>query len=98
VPSIFGGAFITYITLPGGSMFFNPEFQITPLKTLPIAKRGNMIFVKNNYVFVISTELAERVTEGSSYHSTDAEENEILRNRLIDVSRKIRFLKNADSK
>jgi len=97
VPSIFGGAFITFISLPGGSMFYNPEYQIAAAAP-PVARRGNMLFVKNQYVFVISTELAERSTEGTAYHKTDLEENEVLRDRLIDVSRKIRFLKATDAK
>ena len=97
VPSLFGGAFITFISLPGGSMFYNPEYQIAAAAP-PVARRGNMLFVKNQYVFVISTELAERTTEGTAYHKTDIEENEVLRDRLIDVSRKIRFLKATDAK
>jgi hypothetical protein len=98
VPSVNGGALISYITLPGGSMFYNPDLQITEFKAPPTAKRGNMVFVKNGYVFVISTELAEFAVEGTAYKKTAAEDNEILRDRLIDIARKIRFTKPADSK
>jgi len=91
VPGILGGAFISYILLPGGSMFFNSAFSIAANSQIPTAKRGNMIFVKNGYVYVISTELAERATEGTAYHKTSDEEDAILRDRLIDVTRKMHF-------
>jgi hypothetical protein len=61
----------------------------------PVAKRGNMLFVRNGYVFVISTELAERVTEGSSYKQTPEQENDVLKERLIDIGNRMRFLKPA---
>jgi hypothetical protein len=61
----------------------------------PVAKRGNLLFVKNGYIFIISTELAERVTEGHAYQKTTAEEDELLRQRLSDVVSKIVFAKPA---
>ena len=56
-----------------------------------MAKRGNLLFVRNGHIFVISIELAERVIEGRSYNKTTAEEDEILRNRLTDIVSKITF-------
>jgi len=56
-----------------------------------------MFFVKNGTVFVITTELAERVTEGSTYNLTVAQENDLLKERLIDIGNKIRFLKPASA-
>jgi hypothetical protein len=91
VSGIFNGAFIAYILLPGGSMFFNSNYAIAADSKIPTAKRGNMIFVKNGYLYVLSTELAERATEGTAYHKTVQEEDEILRERLIDVTRKMQF-------
>ena len=91
VPGILNGAFIAYILLPGGSMFFNSNYAIAANSAIPTAKRGNMIFVKNGYLYVLSTELAEKATEGTAYHLTEKEEDEILRERLIDVTRKMQF-------
>ena len=43
----------------------------------------------------ISTELSERVTEGTQYNKTPEEENQILRARLVDIIRKMLFAKPA---
>ena len=58
---------------------------------IPIAKRGNLLFVKNGHIFVVSTELAERVIEGKAYKKTTAEEDDILRQRLNEIVDKIQF-------
>jgi hypothetical protein len=73
-------------------MFGDRVPQLSPDR-VPVAKRGNLLFVRNGHIFVISTELAERVIEGRSFSKTTAEEDEILRNRLIDVVNKIAFAK-----
>jgi hypothetical protein len=57
-----------------------------------------MIFVKNGATFVISTELSERVTEGSRYSKTTAEEDEILRKRLQNIATNMKFTVPAASK
>jgi hypothetical protein len=57
----------------------------------PVAKRGNLIFVQNGYVYVISIELAEKVTQGSAYNKTVAEEDALLRARLMSFLGKITF-------
>jgi hypothetical protein len=95
--SNFDGALIAYTLLPGGSMFASRLPHLTDDDKQPVAKRGNMLFVKNDNVFVISTELAERVTEGSSYKQTPEQENDLLKERLIDIANKIRFLKTASA-
>jgi hypothetical protein len=64
----------------------------------PVAKRGNLVFVKNGDIYVISTELAERVIEGKAYKKTTAEEDQLLRQRLEDVLSKIQFTKPAPAK
>jgi hypothetical protein len=92
IPGTLEGSLITYILLPGGSMFMDKVPQIAGGPP-PIAKRGNMLFVKNGHVFVISIELAERVIEGRAYKKTTAEEDEILRKRLDEVVAKIEFAK-----
>lgn len=92
------GALFAFILLPGGSMFDSkPVFGVEPAAK-PVAKRGNVLFVKNGFTFVISTELSERVTEGSLYKKTPEEENQILRNRLLDVVKKMQFIKPAPAK
>ncbi|HZZ58541.1 MAG TPA: hypothetical protein VFE31_11970 [Opitutaceae bacterium] len=92
-PRLYGGALFTFITLPGGSMFANPQFQIDPYAKPIVAKRGNMLFVHDGYIYVISTELAERVTQRDHYTLTDEEENILLRDRLTAIASRIHFLK-----
>jgi hypothetical protein len=60
-----------------------------------VAKRGNLIFVRNEYIYIVSTELAERVTEGLAYHKTTAEEDALLRQRLSDILERIQFTQPA---
>jgi hypothetical protein len=43
---------------------------------MPVAKRGNQLFVKNGHIFVISIELTERVLERTTYKKTAAEEDD----------------------
>lgn len=90
-PSIDDGALLVYTILPGGSMFNHRLTFLRPGDEPPAAKRGNLLLVRNNWVYVISTELAERVLERSSYDKTPAQEDEILRQRLIDLLGKIEF-------
>jgi len=84
------GALFCYMLLPGGSMFSNQVVFGNSGKP-PVAKRGNVLFLRNGLVFVVSTELSERVTEGSSYNKTEEEENKILRKRLVDIVSKMQF-------
>jgi hypothetical protein len=91
------GSLFCYILLPGGSMFAD-QLAFADRAKPPVAKRGNLLFVKNGYVFVVSTELAERVTEGASYKKTPEEENQILRKRLVDIVGKMEFPKAAPAK
>ena len=95
MPGLLDGSLITYILLPGGSMFMDKIPALTTSGQLPIAKRGNLLFVKNNHIFVISVELAERVLERSTYKKTVAEEDELLRQRLTDAVARLNFPKPA---
>ncbi len=92
VPGTMEGALLTYLLVPGGTMFADRVPQLSVTK-VPVAKRGNLLFVRGGHVFVISTELAERVIEGKSYTKTIAEEDELLRIRLLDILSKISFAK-----
>lgn len=97
-PKTLDGALFAYLLIPGGSMFMERVLMLGPDSKVPVAKRGNMVFVKNGYIFVISTELAERVTEGSTFKKTAAQEDQILRDRLDDIVNKIQFMKSPDAK
>ena len=91
------GTLFTYILMPGGSMFSDHIVFGQPTDPL-VAKRGNAIFVKNGFTFVISTELSERITEGSHYKKPVEEEDQILRTRLLGFIKKMQFPKPAPQK
>ncbi|MBI5767039.1 MAG: hypothetical protein HZA93_04540 [Verrucomicrobia bacterium] len=92
VPGTLDGSLLTYILLPGGSMFMDKVPQIAG-GPVPVAKRGNLLFVRNGHIFVISVELSEKVIEGRAYKKTTTEEDDLLRQRLLDVVAKIEFAK-----
>jgi hypothetical protein len=90
VPGAMEGSLLTYLLIPGGTMFPERVAQIAADR-VPVAKRGNFLFVRNSHVFVVSIELAERVIEGKTYAKTTAEEDDLLRTRLIDAVNRITF-------
>jgi hypothetical protein len=90
-PGIHHGALLVYNLLPGGSMFSHRLALVDPNEKLPDAKRGNLLIVEKDWVFIVSTELSERVLERLTYRKTTSEENEILRKRLTDLLSKIEF-------
>jgi hypothetical protein len=79
------GSLFTYILLPGGTVF-GEQLAFAPAGDPPVAKRGNMLFVRNGVTYVISTELSERVTEAGRFKKTPEEENLILRTRLQNIA------------
>jgi hypothetical protein len=91
LPGVQDGALIVYTLLPGGSMFTNRISLTGETDPALVAKRGNLLFVKDEHVFVISLELAERVLEHNTYHKTTAEEDELLRTRLLGLLGQIEF-------
>jgi len=94
VPGVLDGSLLTYLLVPGGTMFPD-RLPAVSNEVLPVAKRGNLLFIRNEHVFVISIELAEKVIEGKSYGKSVAEQDEILRKRLLEMVDKITFLKPA---
>lgn len=90
IPGQLDGALLTSTLLPGGSMFAGKIQQFSD-NHVPVAKRGNLVFVKNGHIFVISVELAERVIEGKAYTKTTAEEDDMLRKRLTDIVGRMQF-------
>jgi hypothetical protein len=96
-PSVAGGALFAYTLLPGGSMFSQKLSFVGTDDKVPDAKRGNMTFVRGSWIFVVSVELAERVIERSTYHKTPQEEDDLLRQRLVDLFDKLQFTENPAS-
>jgi hypothetical protein len=91
-PSVLDGALFGYTLLPGGSSFqAGGRVLDTPGDPPPVAKRGNLLFVKNEHIFVISIELAERVTQAKFFNKTPEEEDAILRERLLQMAERLHF-------
>jgi hypothetical protein len=85
-PDLRGGALLVFTLLPGGSAFAARANVVEGAGSpQPVAKRGTVLFVANGCAFVVSTELAERVTQRSTFQRTADEENDLLRQRLIHV-------------
>ena len=83
LPDLMGGTMITFALLPGGSYFETKNQVIEGEPQNPVvAKRGTLLFLRKGRIFVISTELAERATQRSTYHRTVDEENKLLTDRL----------------
>jgi hypothetical protein len=93
LPTVQDGTLLAYTLLPGGSMFADRVSITSHAADQLVAKRGNLVFVRNGYIFVISTELAERVLQHNTYKKTPAEEDDLLRQRLLDLLNKIEFAK-----
>ena len=92
VPELLDGALITYALLPGGSYFEPKPSQLgTPPPTPVTAKRGTLLFVRNGHVYVLSTELAERATQRSTYVATPEKENAQLTTRLMELAARLVF-------
>lgn len=90
-PNRLGGALLCFTLMPGGSMFPPSTDSFTPAGYVPVAKRGNLVFIQNNFVYVVSVELAEKAIEGESYGRTEEEENQILRKRLAKIVDEMQF-------
>jgi len=94
IPAMEGGALLCYNLLPGGTMFASrPSFSAT--EEVFVAKRGNLLFLREGHVYVLSIELAERALERRTYEKTVAEEDEILRKRLLELLGRMSFTPNA---
>ena len=93
VPGMLEGALMANLLVPGGTMFAGRIAKLDTSERVPVAKRGNLLFVRNGHIFVISTELAERVIEGTFYKKTTAEEDEILTQRLNDIVGKMQLVR-----
>lgn len=83
-PELKDGALFVFTLLPGGSAFQGKAAVVD--SPPPAAKRGSLLFVERGCIFILSSELAERVTQRSVFHKSADEENEILRSRLIALA------------
>jgi hypothetical protein len=91
IPALNDGTLLTYTLLPGGSMFADrAALPGTDPKSI-VAKRGNLLFVKSGFIFVISTEFAEHVLDAAATKRTTAEEDDKLRERLMNLLGKMEF-------
>jgi len=90
LPQFQGGAMLIFATLPGGSLFAPREAVWTPPGPV-VAKRGNLCFVKNHHVFVVSLELAERSLQRLTYDLTTPQENALLKRRLLAIVARMEF-------
>ncbi len=92
LPGLNGGALLVFVQLPGGSFFAGKASVLDdPVSAPVVAKRGNLLFVRAGRVYILSHELAERVTQRSVFQKTPEQENEILRSRLIELTGRMQF-------
>ncbi len=92
-PELMDGSLLGFALLPGGSAFAN-QLAVPggpAAEPAPVAKRGNLLFVRGERIYVLSIELAERVTQRKFFNKTPEEENAILRERLIQFVGRIHF-------
>ena len=90
IPALLNGALAIYNLLPGGSFFENRN-RIVDSPATAAAKRGSLLFVRDRHVLVLSLELAEHVTQARAFQKTAAQENDILRGRLIELAGRVQF-------
>jgi hypothetical protein len=92
VPELMDGALIAFALLPGGSAFEGHNRVLDSAAPEPVtAKRGTLLFVRRGHVYVVSTELAERVTQRSTYALTVEKENTLLSDRLTALAGRFVF-------
>ncbi len=92
VPELVDGALIAYALLPGGSFFADKNSVLGTLPVAPVtAKRGTLLFVHHGHVYVVSTELAERATQRSTYQQSVEKEDAILAERLTALAGRFIF-------
>ena len=99
LPELLEGSLIAYSLLPGGSNFAPPELVPGNAAHEPVtAKRGTLLFVRHRHVYVVTTELAERVTQRSTYKQTVEQENELLSARLQALVGRMTFSRDQPRK
>ena len=90
MPELLGGSLVVFNLLPGGTMFGDRVPSMSNGE-LPVAKRGNLMFVHNSHLYVVSTELAEKVLQPRTFSLTEEEQNTLLRERLLKLIGRMAF-------
>lgn len=86
------GALFVFTLLPGGSSFAaRSQVVPAPADAPLVAKRGTLLFVERDCIFILSLELAERITQRSTFEKTAAQENELLRERLLELVQRMQI-------
>lgn len=92
VRELLEGALITFSLLPGGSSFEGRNRVLDAPPDNPVtAKRGTLLFVRNRHIYVLSTELAERATQRTTYNKTVEQEDLLLTERLTALTARLIF-------
>ena len=92
LPELMDGSLIAYALLPGGSFFEDKSRVLDSAPANPVTgKRGTLLFVRNHHIFILSTELAERATQRSTYKQTIEQENTALSARLTELANRLVF-------
>ena len=94
IPSMFGGAFIGYITIPGGTYFASRIYHLAPDFAKPrIAKYGVLLFGSTTEPSSSSAwNWPNARPRAARYQLTSDQEDTTLRARLLDIASKIQFL------
>ena len=90
ISSIQDGSLLVMNLIPGGTAFGDALF-LKEGETVPLAKRGSLLFVKNDRIFILTLELYERIIYHDTFKKTPAEEDALLRKRITDVLAKMTF-------
>ncbi len=88
--NIADGSLFVSILVPGGSAFRDLLF-LKEGETEPLSKRGSLLFVKNDRIFIITVELYERILKRDTFRKTTEEEDAILIDRLRAILNKMSF-------
>ncbi|MCF3649524.1 hypothetical protein [Synoicihabitans lomoniglobus] len=90
VPALLSGSLIVYNLLPGGSMF-DHQAALSSSDSAPTAKRGNLLFLHNDHLYVVSIELADPVIDTTHSALTTEQQNELLQQRLLELVGRMSF-------
>jgi hypothetical protein len=88
--TVHDGAVLVMNLIPGGSAF-RDRVIINEGEPAPVAKRGSLLFIKDDRIVIITTELYERVLKRDTFNKTPEEEDAILRKRLMELLAKMSF-------
>ena len=86
------GALVAFCTLPGGTAFAESVPGGPDAAAQIDARRGTLLWIHGETIFVISTELPERALDGPG-SLTAEEENKRLQDRLLELRRRITYLR-----